>query len=85
MARREPENLLKSTSCSSINQDTSGCSDVKVIDLERTCFNCEMNLGWACKDGWAHCAICSGERFLGELVLNKQNNVLLLQGKTIII
>lgn len=40
-----------------------------------------MNLGWACKDGWAHCAICSGERFLGELVLNKQNNVLLLQGK----
>lgn len=70
LARREPENLLKSTSCSeiySINQDTSGCSDVKVIDLERTCFNCEMNLGWACKDGWAHCAICSGERFFGRV------------------
>lgn len=30
-------------------------TDIKNTDSEKSCFDCEINLAWACKDGWAHC------------------------------
>lgn len=30
-------------------------TDINNTDSEKSCFDCEINLAWACKDGWAHC------------------------------
>ena len=35
-------------------------TEIKNIDTEKSCFDCEINLAWACKDGWAHCG-CHSE------------------------
>lgn len=70
LIKREQESMLRIETHSGnqiINKDLLEWSDVDEINTERTCFDCEMNLDWACKDGWAHCAIRSGESHFGRV------------------